>query len=69
MHNLDIKTEIKKTVKKFQDFVAQKNKNEAVSTLRILFKKFDKAVKTNLFHRNTASRRKSRFSRLLKNIA
>lgn len=64
-HNLDIKTDLKKTVKKFQNLVTQKNTAEAKSTLQILFKKFDKAAKTHLFHKNTVARRKSHFSRLL----
>ena len=68
-HNLDIKTDIRKTIKKFQAFIANKNKVEAQSTLQVLFKKLDKAAKDNLLHKNTASRRKSRFSRLFKSLA
>ncbi len=69
MHNLDIKSELKRTVKKFQELISQKNKAEAKSALQILFKKFDKAVKINLLHRNTAARRKSFFSRRFQSIA
>lgn len=67
--NRRIKNDLKKTIKKFQAFLTQKNNTEAVSTLRIVFKKLDKAVKNNLLHKNTAARRKSRFSRLLQNKA
>ena len=69
MHNLDLRTDLKKTVKKFQKLITQKNSAEAKTTLQLLFKKFDKAAKLNLLHKNTASRRKSTFSRLLRSIA
>ena len=67
LSNLDIKTHIKKTVKKFRSLIAAKNKEEAAKVLQILHKKFDKAAKRNVLHKNTASRRKSSFSRLLLN--
>ena len=69
MHNLDIKTDLKKTVKKFLASVKGKNTEEAQSNLKMLYKKFDKAAKRNIIHKNTASRRKSRFSRLIKSLA
>jgi len=69
MHNLDIKTELKKTIKKFLASVDSKNKEEAQSLLKIVFKKLDKAAKQNILNKNTASRRKAKFSKLLANIA
>lgn len=69
MRNLDVKTDLKKTVKKFQDLVVQKNAAEAKLALQTLFKKFDKAAKDHLIHKNTAARRKSRFNKLLSSIA
>ena len=68
-HNLDIKSDLRRTVKKFESLVEQKNAAEAKGVLQLLFKKFDKASKRNLFHKNTAARRKSRLSRLLSSIA
>lgn len=68
LDNLDIKTDIKKAVKKFKSFIAAKNKEEAAKNLRILYKKFDKAAKRNILHKNTAARRKSTFTRLLSSI-
>ena len=65
LSNLDIKTDIKKTVKKFRSLIVAKNKAEAAKVLPILHKKFDKAAKRNVLHRNTAARRKSTFTRLL----
>ena len=69
MHNLDIKTDLKKTTKKFLAFVEEKKIEEAQSTLRLLYKKLDKATKRNILHKNTASHRKSKFSRQLANSA
>ena len=69
MQNMDIKTDLKKATKEFMSSVTGKNKTEAQSLLKNLYKKFDKAAKRNVLHKNTASRRKSRFSRLLASIA
>ena len=69
LHNLDIKTDLKKTIKKFLASANAKNTTEAQADLKLVYKKLDKAAKRNIIHRNTASRRKARFSRLLKSIA
>ncbi len=64
LHNQDIKTELKKTIKNFLTTVEAKNKPEAQTQLKTVFKKLDKAAKRNVMHKKTASRRKSKFSRL-----
>jgi len=64
MHNLDIKTDLKKTLKKFTTAVAEK-KADAAELLKVVYKKFDKAAKRNVMHKKTAARRKSRFARAL----
>ena len=69
MHNLDIKTDLKKTVKKFLSAVNTKNVSGAQSDLKLVYKKLDKATKRNIIHNNTASRRKAYFSKLAKSIA
>ena len=69
MHNLDIKSDLKRTIKDFTASVSSKNKTEAQSLLKLIYKKLDKAAKRNVFHKNTASRRKSRFAKLLTSIA
>jgi len=69
MHNLDIKTDLKKTTKKFLASVEAKNVEEAKSGLSVLYKKLDKAAKRNILHKNTVARRKSKFSRQLANTA
>ena len=68
MHNLDIKTDLKKTVKKFQVSVEENNLAEAESGLKVVYKKLDKAAKLNIMHQNTASRRKAKFSKAVSKI-
>ncbi len=69
MRNLDVKTDLRKTIKKFQTSVTAKDKTEAETLLKTLYKKFDKAAKVNVLHKNTAARRKSRYSKLLSSLA
>ncbi|MDP8212210.1 MAG: 30S ribosomal protein S20 [Candidatus Zapsychrus exili] len=69
MHNLDIKTDLKKTIKKFVASVESKNETKVKDELKIVHKKLDKAAKRNILHKNTVSRRKSKFSKLAKSTA
>ena len=69
MHNLDIKTELRKTIKQFLASVKDKKLSEAQAELKLVFKRLDKAAKRNIIHKNTVSRRKSRFSKLLQTVA
>lgn len=69
IHNLIIKTTLKKTVKGFMRLVQEKKTDEARAQLKVLYKKFDKATKVNLLHKNTAARRKARFTRLFQTIS
>ena len=64
LHNIDIKTELKKTIKEYLQAVASKPE-EAKTLLNTLYKKLDKAAKRNILNKNTASRRKARFAKLL----
>ncbi len=65
MRNLDKKADLKKTIKAFLASVEADNKEEAKENLKLVYKNLDKATKTNLIHKNTVSRRKSKFSKLL----
>lgn len=64
MHNQDIKSDLKKTLKSFVA-AAKNKKTDAKDLLKTLYKKFDKAAKRNVMHKKTAARRKSRFTKLL----
>ena len=68
LHNLDITTDLRKTIKKFLGLVSAKNVTEAQSALKLVYKKLDKAAKNHVLHDNPATRRKARFSRLVKSI-
>jgi small subunit ribosomal protein S20 len=68
-HNLDIKTDLRKTIKSFTAAIEAKNTQEAKSLLATVYKKIDKAAKRGLLKKNTASRRKSYYSRLLANLS
>jgi len=68
LHNLDIKTDLRKTIKSFLSSVESKKREEAQSKLKLVFKKLDKATKRNILAKNTASRRKSRFAKLLASL-
>ena len=64
MHNLDIRTELKKTIKQFEKATASKDSTSA-DLLKNVYKKLDKAAKRNIIHKKTAARRKAKFARLI----
>jgi len=68
MQNLDIKTSVRKTVKTYLSSVKNNKKSEAETNLKMVYKKLDKAAKRGVIHKNTAARRKSRYSKELKKI-
>ena len=64
MHNLDIKSDLRKTLKAFVAATATDVK-AAEKLLPTVYKKIDKASKRNILHKKTASRRKARYAKLL----
>ena len=68
MRNLDIKTDLKKTLKAFLSATKDK-KEEAGKALQTLYKKLDKAAKRKVLHKKTVARRKSRFAKMLASSA
>jgi small subunit ribosomal protein S20 len=64
MHNLDIKSALRKTLKEFVAAAATDVK-AAAKLLPGVYKKIDKAAKRNIFHKKTAARRKARYAKLL----
>ena len=65
LRNLRIKKALKKTIKKFQALLTEKNTGDAKSLLAKIFSQLDKAAKKRIIHPNTADRRKSRLARKL----
>ncbi len=64
MQNLDIRSDLKKTLKQFTQTVEAK-KDGAGELLKNVYKKLDKAAKRNVIHKKTAARRKAKFAKLL----
>jgi len=63
--NLQKKNQIKKLIKKIRALVAEKKNAEAKALLPQIYKLLDKAAKTGLIKKNTASRKKSRLTQLI----
>ena len=64
--NLAKKEAYKDAVKKFKNLVAAKKMDEAKKQLNAMYQALDKAAKTNVITKNTASRIKSRMTLKLK---
>lgn len=60
------KKNIKESVKKIEKLLKDKNKDEAKKTLTQAYSAIDKAAKKGIIKKNTAARRKSKFSRMTK---
>jgi small subunit ribosomal protein S20 len=66
-YNQKIRRELKKTLKKFQALLTEKNAAEAKALFQKVTSLLDKAAKKRVIHSNTANRNKSRLAkRLLK---
>lgn len=65
LRNLRIKQQLKKTIKKFQGLLSEKNVSEAKALIAKVFSQLDKAAKKNIIHPATANRKKSRLMKRL----
>ena len=63
--NLKQKEEMKDVIKKYKKAVEAGKKDEAAKLLPEVYKKLDKAAKTNIIKKNKASRLKSRLTKKL----
>jgi small subunit ribosomal protein S20 len=66
--NLNKKDGITKIIKQYKKLILDKKISEAKALMPKIQKTLDKSVKTKLLKANTASRKKSRLSKLLKKI-
>ncbi len=69
MRNKMIKSSTKTAVKKFTTALESKNVAEATTALKGAIKAIDKATSKGVFHKNTASRKKSRLTKALNKIS
>jgi len=65
VRNLIYKNKIKNLFKEAKVLVSQKKINEARALLPQVYKALDKAAKVGVIKKNNASRRKSRFAKLI----
>ncbi|MEK7566661.1 MAG: 30S ribosomal protein S20 [Patescibacteria group bacterium] len=66
VQNLARKDAIREVVRKIKKLVASNKHDEALALLPQAYKAMDKAAKTNVLHRNTASRKKSRLVKFIR---
>ncbi len=66
VYNLRRLREVKEITKEIEKLVAEGKVAEAQKALPNAYKQIDKAAKMNTFKKNTASRKKSRLSALIK---
>lgn len=67
-HNIEIKSGLKKTLKKLQGSIAGKKPEEAKLTLKEAVSQLAKAAKKKIMHPNTAKRKISRLSKKVAKI-
>ena len=65
--NLRRKRTMKDSIKTVENLVNDKKKSEAQEKLSLAYKAIDKATKRGVIKKNTASRKKSRLARIIKN--
>lgn len=65
IHNLFYKKKIKSLLKKARILVSEKKAEQAKDLLPQIYKILDKAVKEKVIKKNTASRKKSRITKLI----
>ena len=63
------KDAVSKAVKSFKKLVAAGDKKAAQALMSLIQKTLDKAVKSHTLSKNTASRKKSRLSKLVKKLS
>ena len=69
VYNLASKKKVDTTIKEFKKLILAKDKKAAEKLLPAVYKVLDKAAKTHFIYKNTASRKKSRLSAMLKKVA
>ena len=65
LQNQSFKSSYKTTMKKYEAAVASGNKADAEAAYKAAVKKIDTAVTKNIIHKNTAARKKSRYTKML----
>ncbi len=66
--NVQVLSDLRTAIRKVKALISEKKKAEALTWLRTLCSKLDKAVKKGVLHKNLASRQKSRTTRRINAI-
>jgi len=66
VHNIVYKKKMRALIKKVRTLVIDNKKEEARKLLPTVYKTLDKTAKVNIIKKNTASRMKSRLTKLVK---
>ncbi len=67
--NTRTKSKFKSAVKNTRALIAEGNSKESAESLKKAMSAIDKAVKKNVLHKNTASRKKSRLAKAIAKLA
>jgi len=59
LHNLQLKTGLKKEIKGLRSLISQGKFDEGKEKIKTVFAKLDRAAAKGIIHKNTAARRKS----------
>jgi small subunit ribosomal protein S20 len=62
------RSEMKTAIKKFEQAVAEGNKEAANESFKLVVKKLDRAAARGLIHKNCAAHKKSQFAKALGNM-
>jgi len=66
--NLSAKSDLKTFIRKLENLISTKKKEEALAIYKLVASKLDKAASRNVIHKNTASRKKSRLMKRVSKI-
>ena len=66
VHNIVYKKKMRALIKKVRTLVIENKKEDAKKLLPAVYKTLDKTAKVNIIKKNTASRMKSRLTKLVK---
>ena len=68
LHNASQKSDLRTSIKTFEQAVNNQNAAEAEALLRVVSKKLEKAATKGLIHKNAAARKKSRLAKRLNEL-
>ena len=68
-HNLQMKSDLKKNIKRLRALISQGKKDEAKEKIKAVFALLDRAAAKGILHKNTAARRKKSLALKINTLA